>query len=84
MAVSADEFKGALARWATGVTIVTARDGDTVHGMFITGWRMLCMTIVNTSYKLHTKRIPSVSYVGCRHHPSFRKRCGSTNRQKTT
>ncbi|MCG8588814.1 MAG: flavin reductase family protein [Proteobacteria bacterium] len=33
MSVSAEAFKGAMARWASGVTIVTARAGDEVHGM---------------------------------------------------
>ena len=28
MAISPDDFKAALGRWATGVTIVTARAGD--------------------------------------------------------
>ncbi len=33
MSTSGDEFKAAMSRWATGVTIVTARAGDEVHGM---------------------------------------------------
>ncbi len=35
MAISPDDFKAALGRWATGVTIVTARAGDRVHGMTV-------------------------------------------------
>ena len=33
MSVSAGDFKAALRRWASGVTIVTARAGERVHGM---------------------------------------------------
>lgn len=32
MEISIDDFKKALGRWATGVTIVTSRSGDRVHG----------------------------------------------------
>ncbi len=35
MTISADEFKQALSRWPSGVTIVTARSGDRVHGMTV-------------------------------------------------
>jgi flavin reductase (DIM6/NTAB) family NADH-FMN oxidoreductase RutF len=35
MAISADEFKQALSRWPSGVTIVTARSGDRIHGMTV-------------------------------------------------
>jgi flavin reductase (DIM6/NTAB) family NADH-FMN oxidoreductase RutF len=38
MAVSGEDFKQALGRWATGVTIVTARDGDRVHGMTVSAF----------------------------------------------
>ena len=38
MAVTADAFKKALSRWATGVTIVTARNGDRVHGMTVSAF----------------------------------------------
>lgn len=38
VSVSADDFKGALGRWATGVTIVTARVGDRVHGMTVSAF----------------------------------------------
>ncbi len=38
MAVSSEEFKGALGRWATGVTIVTARAGDEIHGMTVSAF----------------------------------------------
>lgn len=33
MAIDAESYRAALSRWATGVTIVTARDGERVHGM---------------------------------------------------
>lgn len=38
MPIRTDAFKAALSRWATGVTIVTARDGDTVHGMTVSAF----------------------------------------------
>ncbi|MFQ5417849.1 MAG: flavin reductase family protein [Myxococcota bacterium] len=33
-----EQFKQVLASWTTGVTIVTARDGDRVHGMTVTAF----------------------------------------------
>ena len=38
MAISAEEFKAALATRAGGVAIVTARAGERVHGMTVTDW----------------------------------------------
>lgn len=38
MPVAAEAFKQALARWASGVTIVTARCGDEVHGMTVSAF----------------------------------------------
>ena len=38
MAVSADAFKKLCGRWTTGVTIVTARDGEKVHGMTVSAF----------------------------------------------
>ena len=38
MPISSDDFKQALGRWATGVTVVTARDGDRVHGMTVSAF----------------------------------------------
>jgi flavin reductase (DIM6/NTAB) family NADH-FMN oxidoreductase RutF len=38
VSVEAEAFKHALARWATGVTIVTARAGDRVHGMTVSAF----------------------------------------------
>lgn len=35
MSVDAEQFKAAMARWATGVTIVTARAGARIHGMTV-------------------------------------------------
>ena len=36
MPVSEDEFKAGMSHRAGGVAIVTARDGDTIHGMTVT------------------------------------------------
>lgn len=33
MPIEGDEFRSAMSRWATGVTIITARAGDEIHGM---------------------------------------------------
>lgn len=38
MAVSGEEFRAGLARWASGVTIVTARAGERVHGMTVSAF----------------------------------------------
>ena len=38
MSATRDELKDAYARWATGVTIVTARVGDRVHGMTVSSF----------------------------------------------
>jgi len=38
MTVATDEFKPVLARWGTGGTIVTARDGDRIHGMTVSAF----------------------------------------------
>jgi flavin reductase (DIM6/NTAB) family NADH-FMN oxidoreductase RutF len=38
VAVDAEDFKAALGNWVTGVTIVTARDGDHVHGMTVSAF----------------------------------------------
>ena len=35
MAISSEEFRAALGSWASGVTIITARAGDEVHGMTV-------------------------------------------------
>ena len=35
MPISGEEFKHALSRWASGVTVVTARSGDRIHGMTV-------------------------------------------------
>lgn len=43
MPISADEFKSALRCWASGVTIVTARDGETVHGMTVSAFSSVSM-----------------------------------------
>lgn len=38
MPVSTEEFKLGLRRWASGVTIVTARAGERVHGMTVSAF----------------------------------------------
>ncbi|MEM7411901.1 MAG: flavin reductase family protein [Myxococcota bacterium] len=38
MSVEAEEFKQVLGRWATGVTIVTARHEERVHGMTVSAF----------------------------------------------
>lgn len=38
MSFSRDQLKDAYARWATGVTIVTARAGDRIHGMTVSAF----------------------------------------------
>ncbi len=38
MTVLVENFKKALSRWATGVTIVTTRAGDHVHGMTVSAF----------------------------------------------
>ena len=36
--VAIDDFKKLCGRWTTGVTIVTARSGDLVHGMTVSAF----------------------------------------------
>ena len=38
MSFSREDLKNAYARWATGVTIVTARAGDRIHGMTVSAF----------------------------------------------
>ena len=38
MPVTLDDFKKALSCWATGVTIVTSRAGDRIHGMTVSAF----------------------------------------------
>jgi len=33
MPVSIDDFRAVMSRWTTGITVITARHGDQVHGM---------------------------------------------------
>ena len=35
MAINADEFRAAMGSWPSGVTIITARAGDQIHGMTV-------------------------------------------------
>lgn len=43
MAVTPEEFKAALRRWASGVTVVTARDGDADLGMTASSFSSLSL-----------------------------------------
>ena len=43
MSVSNDDFKRALGAWATGVTIVTARAGERIHGMTVSAFTELSL-----------------------------------------
>ncbi len=38
MALDRDAFKQVMGRWTTGVTIVTARAGDAIHGMTVSAF----------------------------------------------
>ena len=38
MAIAADEFRAVLGRFASGVTVLTARIGDTDHGMTVSAF----------------------------------------------
>jgi flavin reductase (DIM6/NTAB) family NADH-FMN oxidoreductase RutF len=38
VAIDAETFKQVLSHWVTGVTIVTARDGDRIHGMTVSAF----------------------------------------------
>ena len=38
MPIEAEQFKRTLAQWASGVTIVTAREGDRAHGMTVSSF----------------------------------------------
>lgn len=35
MAINADQFKAAMGSWPSGVTIITSRAGDRIHGMTV-------------------------------------------------
>ena len=35
MAITADEFRAAMGSWPSGVTIITSRHGDQIHGMTV-------------------------------------------------
>lgn len=35
MAINAEEFRAAMGSWPSGVTIITARSGDQIHGMTV-------------------------------------------------
>ncbi len=38
VSVSSEDFRNVCARWATGVTIVTSRAGDRIHGMTVSAF----------------------------------------------
>jgi flavin reductase (DIM6/NTAB) family NADH-FMN oxidoreductase RutF len=35
MSINAEEFRAAMGAWPSGVTIITSRNGDTIHGMTV-------------------------------------------------
>ncbi len=43
MPTTGEDFKSAMSRWATGVTIVTARAGDEIHGMTVSDFAGLSL-----------------------------------------
>jgi flavin reductase (DIM6/NTAB) family NADH-FMN oxidoreductase RutF len=63
--VASDRFKQVLARWATGVTIVTSRDGEAVHGMTVSAFTEVSLTpplvLVCADKKSHTNRMIAAS-----------------------
>lgn len=44
VSVGPDDFKRALGAWATGVTIVTTRAGERVHGMTVSAFTEISLT----------------------------------------
>jgi flavin reductase (DIM6/NTAB) family NADH-FMN oxidoreductase RutF len=42
--VSAEQFRSVLAHWASGVTVVTAADGERVHGMTVSAFTSVSLT----------------------------------------
>jgi flavin reductase (DIM6/NTAB) family NADH-FMN oxidoreductase RutF len=43
LTVTSEDFRNVCARWATGVTIVTARNGETIHGMTVSAFTEVCL-----------------------------------------
>ena len=43
MLISNDEFKRVMRQWASGVTIVTARQGEAIHGLTVSGFLSLSL-----------------------------------------
>ena len=83
MAASADDFKAALGRFASGVTVVTVADGDGDHGMTASAFTSLsldpplvlvCVTKGNTTHdKLSAAKGFGVNILG-RHQVSVSNR----------
>lgn len=44
MSIDPEQLRDAMRRWATGVTIVTARDGDIHHGMTVNSFISVSLT----------------------------------------
>jgi flavin reductase (DIM6/NTAB) family NADH-FMN oxidoreductase RutF len=44
LAIGSEDFKHCLARWASGVTIVTSRAGDDIHGMTVSDFSGASLT----------------------------------------
>ncbi|MEE2679580.1 MAG: flavin reductase family protein [Myxococcota bacterium] len=61
MSVSHEDFKALSRLWTTGVTIVTARDGDTVHGMTVSAFSEVSLDppliLVCTDKSSHTHQV---------------------------
>ena len=59
MSVDPDLFKQSLRQWASGVTVVTARNGDEIHGMTVSAFSSvsaeppLVLVCANQSSKTH-------------------------------
>lgn len=43
MGVSGDAFRDVMSRWATGVTVVTSRHGEEIHGMTVNSFSSLTL-----------------------------------------
>ncbi len=67
MAVTADEFRAGLSRWASGVTIVTARAGEDIHGMTVSAFASVSLDppLVLVCADKGTHTLPVIERGGC-------------------
>ncbi|MCZ6784576.1 MAG: flavin reductase family protein [Proteobacteria bacterium] len=67
MTVDAEQFKAGLARWASGVTIVTARAGDRVHGMTVSAFSSVSLDppLVLVCADKTSNTLPVIEDAGC-------------------